>query len=348
MSRLTTGCSGRSAARPAAEPDHYVLLTSYMPKQSVIYIIPLFLIVIVCCSPETSPKESTDGYIKVSNDIELYYRITGVASAQDTIVVIHGGPGAGMNAVLNPVLPLADHFVLLFYDQRGGGKSSLPKDTSLLSADYFVEDLEKVRRYFKLESMNLLAHSFGSILVAEYAKRFPARVKRMAFIGAVGPNRQEAARVYQTSPDSPDTLLSNRAQRLLTELLQGSADNPVENCLEYEYINRRLAELNGEKVTWSGTVCDAPTEAVAYYYQFTAQISPRSFGNWDYTIGMDHIDSPLLVIHGNKDSLGAYSQESWANAFPNGQLTTIPEAANSAITDQPNLVITQIVDFFKK
>lgn len=319
-----------------------------MLKKSIVHIIPLFLIVSVSCSSETPQKKSNEGYIKVSEDIELYYQIIGSATAQDTILVVHGGPGAGMNAVLDPVLPLADHFVLLFYDQRGGGESSLPQNTKLLGAEYFIEDLEKVRQHFNLESMNLLAHSFGAILVAEYAKKNPERVKRMVFIGAVGPSREEAAKVYQAFPASPDTVLSNRAQQKLSKLLRGTAENPVENCSEYEKISRMLAEKRGETVTWSGTVCEASSEAVAYYYQFTAQITPQTFGKWDYTTVMDHINAPLLVIHGDEDSLGAFSQELWVEAFPNGQLSTIQGAGKSAITDQPELVFPQIVEFFKK
>lgn len=230
-----------------------------MQKITSSHIIPLFLIVIAGCSQETPQKKSKDGYVKVSEDIELYYRLTGSTTAQDTIVVVHGGPGAGMKAVLDPLLPLAEQFVLLFYDQRGGGKSSLPQDT---------------------------------------------------------------------------------------ELLQGTSENPVENCREYEKINRILAEKRGEAVTWTGTVCDAPPEAVAYYYQFTAQITPRTFGNWDYTSGMDHVSSPLLVIHGEKDTLGALSQQLWVEAFPNGRLSVIKEAGKSAITDQPEVVFPQIAGFF--
>lgn len=319
-----------------------------MPKNVFIYIAPLFLILAVCCSPGTPQEEFSEGYIKASDGIELYYRITNSTSAKDTIVVIHGGPGAGMNAVMEPVLPLADHFVLLFYDQRGGGKSSLPDDTELLHAEYFIEDLERVRRHFNMESMNILAHSFGAILSAEYTREFPHRVDRMVFIGAVGPNREEAAKVYQTSPASPDTALSDRAQKALTELLEGTAANPAENCRTYENINHTLAEMRGENVTWTGTVCNASPKAVGYYYQYTAQITPRTFGNWDYTAGLNHIDSALLVIHGEKDSLGAYSQELWSEAFPDGQLSVIPEAGKSAITDQPELVIPQIADFFIK
>jgi proline iminopeptidase len=303
-----------------------------------------FLIIASCNTTDERNTGIDNGFIKSSHDIELYYQILG--AGRDTIVVIHGGPGAGMNSVMKPLLPLAEDFVLLLYDQRGGGKSTLPEDTGLLHAHYFIEDLEAVRQHFNLESMNILAHSFGSLIGAEYAKQNPERVCRMVFTGAVGPSREQTAIVYRASPPSPDTALSNRAGELLSELLTGSADDPVANCMEYEKISRMLAELRGETVTWTGTSCDAAPEAVAYYYQFTAQITPRSFGNWDYTSGMDHVKAPLLVIHSDQDTLGADSQHSWASALPNGKLAIILGAGKSAVTDRPDMIRTVIKEFF--
>jgi len=300
------------------------------------------------CSPKTPQIKTAEGYINVSGGIELYYQSVGAATAQDTIIVLHGGPGAGMNAVKEPLIPLADHFVLLFYDQRGGGRSSLPQNKELLDGEYYIEDIEMIRRHFSMESVNLLAHSFGTILGAEYANRYPHRIERMAFIGAVGPSREEAAKVYGASSVSPDTALSNRAGRLISELLEGTADDPVRNCRDYEKINRILAEKRGETTTWTGTVCDAPSQAVAYYYQYTAQITPKSFGNWDYTQSMDIVNAPLLVVHGEEDSTGANSQKLWAETFQNGQLFTVADAGKSAITDQPEQVISRLVEFFKK
>jgi proline iminopeptidase len=300
------------------------------------------------CSPRTPQITTAEGYVNVSEGIELYYQSVGAATAQDTIMVLHGGPGAGIYAVKEPLIPLADHFVLLFFDQRGGGRSSLPQNKDLLDGEYFIKDIEMIRRHFSMESVNLLAHSFGAILGAEYAGRYPYRIERMAFIGAVGPSREEAAKVYGASPASPDTVLSNRAGRLISELLEGTADNPVENCRDYEKINRMLAEMRGETITWTGTVCDAPSQAVAYYYHYTAQITPKSFGNWDYTQSMDLVNAPLLVVHGEEDSTGVYSQKLWTETFQNGQLFTVEDAGKSAITDQPEQVISRLVEFFKK
>src|SRR5207245_11391402 len=74
---------------------------------------------------------------------------------------------------------LSDSFHLIYYDQRGRGRSAdrvQPEDVTLASE---ITDLEKVRQYFKLDSVELLGHSWGTVLALEYALRYPAQVSRM-------------------------------------------------------------------------------------------------------------------------------------------------------------------------
>jgi len=74
---------------------------------------------------------------------------------------------------------LSDSFHLIYYDQRGRGRSAdrvQPEDVTLASD---IADVEKVRQYFKLDSVVLLGHSWGTVLALEYALRYPERVSRM-------------------------------------------------------------------------------------------------------------------------------------------------------------------------
>jgi proline iminopeptidase len=260
--------------------------------------------------------------------------------------MVHGGPGAGMNSILPDVEPLGQYFVLIFYDQRGGGRSQLPSDTALLQAQYFVEDLEAVRRHFGLERLKLFTHSFGSVLAARYAEQHPQRVERMVFHGATGPERAQAAGIARTSPPTPDTALSNRARKLLGTLLEGTASDPVAACREYEAIGRQLAALRGEPASWKGSTCAGPPKAVAYYYRHTAQFTPRTFGDWDFTSGLERVTAPLLVVYGESDSLALPAQRAWAAAVPNGRLLVVPGAGKAALTDRPDLVVPAVVTFF--
>ena len=74
---------------------------------------------------------------------------------------------------------LADSFRLIYYDQRGRGRSAdqvLPEEVTLASD---IDDLDKVRQHFRLESPALLGHSWGTVLALEYALRHPERVSHM-------------------------------------------------------------------------------------------------------------------------------------------------------------------------
>ncbi|MGZ6072062.1 MAG: alpha/beta fold hydrolase, partial [Myxococcaceae bacterium] len=89
------------------------------------------------------------------------------------LVVLHGGPDFDHRYLLPEMDRLSDAFRLIYYDQRGRGDSAKqvqPDDVTLLSD---VEDLERVRQFFHLESMVLLGHSWGAVLALEYALRHP-------------------------------------------------------------------------------------------------------------------------------------------------------------------------------
>lgn len=302
-----------------------------------------FVLLLAACVPAET-GEGRDGYLTGAGGAEIYYDVMGEGA--DTVIVVHGGPGAGMNSVRPDFEPLADELTLIFYDQRGGGRSELPADTSLLRAPYFIDDLDSVRAHFGLERMKLLAHSFGSVLVARYAREHPERVERIVLHGATGPVRDRAARLARMVPPSPDTALSRRAGELLGSLLDGTAEDPAETCREWEAIGRRLAEASGEPARWKSSTCDAPPEAVGYYYEYTAQLVPRTFGAWDFTTGLEGVSAPVLVVYANHDSLAVAEQRAWVEAFPDARLLLVPGTAKGAIAQRPEAVVPAIVEFF--
>lgn len=283
-----------------------------------------------------------DGLI-AAGDARLYYRVVG--SSPDTVVVVHGGPGAGINSVFADFERLAGDLTLVFYDQRGGGRSTLPADTAQLRAEHFVRDLDAVRAHFGLERLRLLAHSFGAVLVARYAEEHPERLERLVLHGATGPVQAEAARAARAAASNPDTALARRSGELLGELLEGSAADPVETCRRWEEIGRRMTAAGGDETRWSGTVCEAPPEAVRYYFQHTAQRTPRTFGPWDFTDRLARVDAPVLVIAGDADSLGLAAQRAWADSYPNGEILVVPGPGKTAIADQPERVAPAVARF---
>src|SRR5260370_10357651 len=107
---------------------------------------------------------------------DLYSREVGRGTA---IIVLHGGPDFDISYLLPDLDRLSDSYRLIYYDQRGRGRSAdhvKPEDVTLASD---IVDMEKVRDYFHLDSVVLLGHSWGTVLALEYALRYPDRVSRL-------------------------------------------------------------------------------------------------------------------------------------------------------------------------
>ena len=304
----------------------------------------LLILALAGCGPSPRADQAGTGFLTGAEDGPIFYRVLGGGS--DTIVVVHGGPGAGIASIRPAIEPLADEFTLILYDQRGGGRSVLPEDTTLLAAPYHVADLEAVRRYFQLRRMKIVAHSFGAVVVARYAQAHPDRIERLVLHGATGPSRDAAAAAARAVPAPPrDTALARRARQSLSALLRGEAKNPIEACREYEAAATRLAELDGESSAWRGTSCDAPAEAVRYYFRHTAQFAPRTFGRWDFRDGLRDVEAPVLVVSGTRDSASAAMQRQWAEAYPAGRLLELPGAGKGPLMERSDTVLPAIAEF---
>src|SRR5438128_954508 len=80
-----------------------------------------------------SPLEAQQaGYITTPDSARLFYRMVGRGS--DTLIAIHGGPGVDLESIAGDFTPLTEKHVVIFYDQRGAGRSTLPRDTTSLNA----------------------------------------------------------------------------------------------------------------------------------------------------------------------------------------------------------------------
>ncbi|MFI5208490.1 MAG: alpha/beta fold hydrolase, partial [Gemmatimonadales bacterium] len=76
-----------------------------------------------------STKERTGFIAGASPDIPLFARWVG--GTDPVIVTLHGGPGASHDYLRPQFDLLATGRTLLHYDQRGGGRSPVPRETPL-------------------------------------------------------------------------------------------------------------------------------------------------------------------------------------------------------------------------
>lgn len=119
-------------------------------------------------------REST---VKVRG-VELFVRRIGEGRP---VVVLHGGPGAHHDYLLPGFDALADGRELIYYDQRGGGRSAVPRDVPVGWTEH-VADLDALREEWTLDRLTLAGYSWGGLLALLYALDHPERVARLALI----------------------------------------------------------------------------------------------------------------------------------------------------------------------
>ncbi len=282
-----------------------------------------------------------EGFVASADGVRLYYRVAG--SGRDTIVVINGGPGVGHEVLAPDVAPLEARHTVVYYDQRGGGRSGLP-DTTMLGMDRFVEDLDAVRRHLGMERMSLLAHSFGPLIAAAYARTHPERVERMVFFGGLGPRREDAMDFARARAAQRDSAQELRWREIARRFRTGTPAEAVDACRENTALMNELVAAEGWPVR-RGTSCDAPAEAVVYGYRYTSQLLPRSLGAYDFTRDLAGLRAPLLVITGDRDETPVPAHRAWAAAVPNGRLLLIPGGGHYPHIERPD-VFYPAVDAF--
>ena len=119
--------------------------------------------------------------------VDQWVLIRGADVANPPLVLLHGGPGFSETHFFRYFnAPLEQAFTVVYWDQRGSGKSFDPKlAASSLTVEQLVRDLDElvgaVRRRVGRKPVVILGHSWGSVLGVLYAARFPDKVS--AYVG---------------------------------------------------------------------------------------------------------------------------------------------------------------------
>ena len=126
---------------------------------------------------EAAGPPATEATVPVRG-VELFVRRIGNGPP---VVVLHGGPGAHHDYLLPGFDALADGRELIYYDQRGGGRSAVPRDVPVGWTEH-VADLEALRSAWGLRRMTIAGYSWGGLLALLYALEHVERVERLALI----------------------------------------------------------------------------------------------------------------------------------------------------------------------
>jgi proline iminopeptidase len=121
-----------------------------------------------------TPEKTTQGYLHTPAG-ELFFSARGDLQAGTPLVCVHGGPGF-TSYTLEPLLALSELVPVVCYDQAGCGRARRAGARKVFSRVSFIEELAALQRHLGVERMHLFGHSFGGLVVVEYALAYPERV----------------------------------------------------------------------------------------------------------------------------------------------------------------------------
>lgn len=162
-------------------------------------------------NPAAPMKTGTIPFTYEGETYTTYYVVFGDLEnrTKDPLVVVHGGPGI----VHNYLLPFSDIAVttnapVILYDQIGNGKSTHLRDKpqEFWKIPLWVDELANLLAYFHIEdSYNLVGHSWGGILSAEFTvRRKPEGLKKLVLsnsLPSIALWNQSNAQLMQKFPE---------------------------------------------------------------------------------------------------------------------------------------------------
>lgn len=216
-------------------------------------------------------------------------------------VVLHGGPGAHHDYLLPGFDALARGRELIYYDQRGGGRSPVAREVPVGWREH-VADLEELRRQWGLEKLTLAGYSWGGLLALLYAVEFPERVERLALVSpapAWREAREEFERRFAERNLAPE-LQSQRAELRASGLKDKDPAAYAQRLFElsvapYFYDPSRARDLTPFRVTGR-----------------TQHDVWSSLGDFDLRDPLSRLSLPALVLHGQDDPIPLHSAETVA------------------------------------
>lgn len=133
----------------------------------------------------------------------LYVEVLGTAPGVP-LLVVNGGPGfdhtyehAAVPGTTSAWDTVAQKRRVVFYDQRGNGRSGALKPGQPCGLAEQIEDLEAVRAHLGADQIDLLGHSWGGFLVMAYAARHPGHIRHLITVDSAAPKWTETAYLFK-------------------------------------------------------------------------------------------------------------------------------------------------------
>jgi proline iminopeptidase len=249
--------------------------------------------------------------------VKLHTRTTGHGP---DVVVLHGGPGAHHDYLLPHFDSLAAGRRLRYYDQRGGGRSTVSREAPVGWREH-VEDLNALIEHWELGSATILGYSWGALLALLHAATYPEHVARLALVSPAPLTKEHRDEFQRRFSDRMAHPRVADARRELQESGLRAKDPEAYRKQAFElsvagYFKdpTRASELTPFRVTGR-----------------TQQAVWNSVGSSELSTELDELSElcvPALVLHGMDDPIPLATAEHVADLLCSAKLEVLDDVGH--------------------
>lgn len=263
-------------------------------------------------------------------DARLFYEVRGEG---EPIIVVHGGPGLD-HRYLRPGLDvLASRNTLVYYDQRGTGRSATEVGPETVTVDAFVADIEALREALGFERIHVLTHSFGSKIGLAYARAHPDRVRSLILLNPVDPGTRYAQQTQSRRVAARTPADSVELSELTTS--EGYAARDPGTLGRVFEVAFRAAMRDPQNVEQLDLDLEPST---ARHGQDIAELLGRELGSTDGWALLGEVTMPVLVVHGRDDLPPLEMSTELAETLPDGRLEVLDSGHFPYVEDRDGLL----------
>jgi proline iminopeptidase len=298
----------------------------------------LSVILLIACNPQKS-LDLLSGHMNF-NEGKIYYEIHGSHNTNsDPIFIIHGGPAMDHTYLTPQLFELAKHHTVIFYDQRGAGKSTdTVYDKEHISNASYLRDLEALRKHLGYNKITVFGHSYGGHLAMQYAFTYPSHVSHLILanssgVDLAGVNKflEETQRRAKPIQDKLDKIINSPAYK---------AHSLPET---HEYLDLIFSLFFYDKSKFK----ELTPDTLAGYWDTAPLMADFWTTPFDFRADLQKLNIPTLIIHGKEDVVPLSVAEDIHKAIPGSKLVIIEDSDHFPYIEKPSEFFEAIEKFLK-
>lgn len=286
------------------------------------------------------PAPRADGFT-TTTPVPLYWAEYGDPSAPP-LLVLHGGPGASHDYLLPQMLALAEEHRVVFYDQRGGGRSRTDDDREPIGWRDQVADVARVAAELVIDPLWLVGYSWGGLLAMLYAIEANA--------GRVAPMPNRLALI---DPAPVDRAFREAFEREFARRQVGPALSALRDELQASGLRERDPEAYRQRafeLSVAGYFADPRRARDLTPFRVTGRVQQSiwtSLGDYDLLPDLRQLRIPAFVVHGRQDPIPLASSQAAARALDTGCIV-LEDCGHVPYVEQPASLFPPLLEFLKR